>query len=129
MALTVEIVTPRAVAWKGEALDVQAPGELGEFGVFPRHIPFLTTLRAGLVKVNTAAGKKVFVVGSGFAEAGPDRVVILADSCEDAGTVDKAAAAAELAAAEQVLKSAAWGSAEAVTAERKAAMARARLSA
>lgn len=82
MALSVEIVTPRAVAWKGVAVDVQAPGELGEFGVLPQHIPFLTVLRPGLVKVRTAEGLLKFQVGAGFAEAGPDRVVILADSCE-----------------------------------------------
>lgn len=82
-ALHVEIVTPRKIAWKGEAQDVQAPGELGEFGVLPRHIPFLTVLAPGVVKVKTDAGLKRFQVGAGFAEAGPDRVVILADTCEE----------------------------------------------
>ncbi|MES2638808.1 MAG: F0F1 ATP synthase subunit epsilon [Myxococcota bacterium] len=81
--LHVEIVTPRKVAWKGTALDVQAPGELGEFGVLPRHIPFLTVLAPGVVKVRTAAGLLRFQVGAGFAEAGPDRVVLLTDSCDE----------------------------------------------
>jgi F-type H+-transporting ATPase subunit epsilon len=83
--LHVEIVTPRKIAWKGEAADVQAPGELGEFGVLPRHIPFLTVLAPGVVKVKTDQGTKRFQVGAGFAEAGPDRVVILADTCEELG--------------------------------------------
>ena len=81
--LHVEIVTPRAVAWKGTATDVQAPGGMGEFGVLPRHIPFLTTLAPGVVKVKTASGPKRFQVGAGFVEAGPDRVVLLAESCEE----------------------------------------------
>lgn len=80
--LHVEIVTPRAIAWTGTATDVQAPGGLGEFGVLPLHIPFLTTLAPGVVKVRTAQGLKRFQVGAGFCEAGPDRVVLLADSCE-----------------------------------------------
>lgn len=129
MAIAVEIVTPRAVAWSGDAQDVQAPGELGEFGVLPRHIPFLTTLRPGLVKIATGGGRLVFVVGGGFAEAGPDRVTLLVESCEEAGAVNKTAAQADLEAAEAVLKTAAAGSAEQLTAQRKAAMARARLSA
>lgn len=83
--LHVEIVTPRKVAWKGTALDVQAPGELGEFGVLPRHIPFLTVLSPGVVKVRSASGVLRFQVGAGFAEAGPDRVVLLVDSCEELG--------------------------------------------
>ena len=83
MAVQVEIVTPRAVAWKGEAESVQVPGELGEFGVLPRHIPLLSTLRPGTVTVHLQGGStKKYQVGTGFAEAGPDRVVILTESCE-----------------------------------------------
>jgi F-type H+-transporting ATPase subunit epsilon len=81
--LHVEIVTPRKVAWKGTATDVQAPGELGEFGVLPRHIPFLTVLQPGIVKVRGPSGVLRFQVGAGFAEAGPDRVVLLVDSCDE----------------------------------------------
>ncbi len=83
MALEVRIVTPRKVVWEGTANAVQAPGELGEFGVLPKHIPYLTTLRPGPVTVDTAQGKLVFHVGVGFAEAGPDRVTILAETCEE----------------------------------------------
>ena len=83
MALDVRIVTPRKVAWEGQADSVQAPGFLGEFGVLPKHIPYLTTLRPGPVTVHTSDGKKKFMVGVGFAEAGPDRVTILTETCEE----------------------------------------------
>lgn len=83
-ALHVEIVTPRAVVWKGEAESVQAPGEAGEFGVLPSHIPFLTPLRPGVVTVRSSQGTKRYQVTTGFAEAGPDRVVILTESCTEA---------------------------------------------
>ena len=83
MSLQVSIVTPRAVVWKGEAKSVQAPGELGEFGVLPKHIPFLSTLKPGTLTVEDAQGVTVkYTIGTGFAEAGPDRVVILTESCE-----------------------------------------------
>jgi len=126
-SLSVQIVTPNAVAWSGTASDVQAPGLLGEFGVFPRHIPFLTVLVPGVATVRTAEGVKRFVVGGGFAEAGPDRVVLLADSCEDLATVDKSAAQKDLAAAEAAIASSAHGSVERTLAEKKAALARAKL--
>ncbi|MFZ5482329.1 MAG: ATP synthase F1 subunit epsilon [Myxococcota bacterium] len=80
--LDVRIVTPKSVAYTGKASDVQAPGELGEFGVLPQHIPFLTTLKPGVVTVRGPEGTRKFKVGAGFAEAGPDRVVILAETCE-----------------------------------------------
>lgn len=82
MALEVSIVTPRAVVWKGQADSVQAPGELGEFGVLPKHIPFLSTLRPGTLTVHAGGTAKKYTIGTGFAEAGPDRVVILTESCE-----------------------------------------------
>ena len=79
--LSVEIVTPRAVAWSGAASDVRAPGLLGEFGVYPKHIPYLTVLVPGVVRVRSNGVVKAFAVGEGFAEAGPDRIVLLCDSC------------------------------------------------
>lgn len=82
MALNVQIVTPRGIAFSGSVQDVQAPGELGEFGVLPGHIPFLTTLRPGTLALRNSDGVKKFTIGAGFAEAGPDRVVVLTESCE-----------------------------------------------
>ena len=126
--LSVEIVTPRAIAWSGTASDVQAPGLLGEFGVYPKHIPYLTVLKPGVVKVRANGQVKAFVVGEGFAEAGPDRVVLLCDSCEALEGVDKDAARRELAEAEAVLKVAAHGTPEHTVASKKQVMARAKLS-
>ena len=81
--LDVQIVTPRKVAWQGKADGVQAPGSEGEFGVLPGHIPFLTTLKAGVVTVKAEGGTRRFSTGPGFAEAGPERIVLLVDSCEE----------------------------------------------
>jgi F-type H+-transporting ATPase subunit epsilon len=127
MSLSVQIVTPRAVAWSGTASDVQAPGLLGEFGVFPKHIPFLTVLAPGIARVRVDGKVKAFAVGEGFAEAGPDRVVLLVDSCEALEDVDRAAAQKDLADAEAVLRTAADGTVEHTQAVRKAKLARARL--
>ena len=84
MALKIQIVTPRGVAHSGEVADVQAPGELGEFGVLPGHIPVLTALRPGTLTLRSNDGARKFAIGAGFAEAGPDRVVILTESCGEA---------------------------------------------
>lgn len=82
MALNVRIVTPRKIVFEGVAEGVQAPGELGEFGVLQRHIPLVTTLCAGTVVLH-GTPKRVFRVGVGFAEAGPDRVTLLVETCEE----------------------------------------------
>lgn len=103
MSLTVEIVTPAKVAWKGEATEVQAPGLAGEFGALPDHAAMLAVTRAGVVTVHTAAGAQRMVVGTGFAEVGPGQITLLVDLCEPAESVDKDAAQADLSAAEEAL--------------------------
>ena len=129
MGLAVEIVTPAAVAWQGDAVEVQAPGLAGEFGALVDHAPMLAVTRAGVVSVHTEGGVDRMVVGAGFAEVGPDRVTLLVDLCESASDVDKSAASEALAAAEAVLSSADPQSDEWARARREADLAAARLEA
>ena len=103
MALNLEIVTPDRRAWKGEAVLVQIQGTEGEFGVLEQHAKLLGTTRPGLVTIDSSGEAIRLVVGSGFAEVGSDGLTLLVDSCEEAGTYDKAQAATDLAEAEQLL--------------------------
>ena len=127
MSIHVEIVTPTAVAFAGEATEVRAPGFLGEFGVLPGHSPFLSVVKPGVVTVQTSEGEHRFVVGQGFVEAGPDRLVVLTDSFEMAADVDKAAAKALLETSEKALATADPSGGDFKNAERDAMLARARL--
>jgi F-type H+-transporting ATPase subunit epsilon len=129
MALNVDIVTPEKIVYSGPADGVSAPGVLGEFDVLPEHALFLSLLRAGTVTVRSKGAAKRFVVGRGFAEAGPQRVVVLVDSCEAADSVDKAAAQALLQRAEAVILDSAPDTEERLAAERDVELARARLEA
>ena len=129
MPLAVEIVTPAAVAWEGEAEEVQAPGLLGEFDALPDHAAMLAVTRAGVVTVHAADGARRMVVGTGFAEVGPDQITLLVDLCEPAEDVDKEAAKAALAAAEDTLASADPSTDEWARARKEADLAAARLEA
>jgi F-type H+-transporting ATPase subunit epsilon len=105
MALNLDIVTPQKQVFSGEAREVRAPGWLGEFGVMPGHANLLSIVRAGVITIAASEGERRFVVGRGFAEAGPERVVILTEVCEAAEDVDRDAAAADLSEAESELAS------------------------
>ncbi|MFK7927288.1 MAG: ATP synthase F1 subunit epsilon [Myxococcota bacterium] len=94
--LQVDIVTPERLVYSGTASEVRAPGWEGEFEVLPGHTLFLSLLHGGVLRLNTPEGEKRFVVGRGFAEAGPDRVTILTDRCVAPEDVDKDAARASL---------------------------------
>ncbi len=127
MAVSVEIVTPTRVAWKGEADQVEAPGLQGEFGVLPSHAALLAAVRAGVVTIHQGGTSTRMVVGPGFAEVASGEMTLLVDLCEDGSDVDKAQAAQDLAAAENILGAASPDSREFVEASRNAALAAARL--
>ena len=129
MGLQLTIVTPARIAFDGTADEVQAPGWAGEFGVKPDHASLLTLLRPGTVTVHEGGGQRKFLVGKGVAEAGPDRLTLLVDLCEEPGDVDKDAARADLEAAQAELKTTAPGTTERQLVEDRIALAQARVSA
>ena len=99
-----EVVTPEKIVVSEEAQIVASPGSLGEFGVLSGHTPFLTTLKTGMIRYTDAAGKENFVfVSSGFAEALPDKVTVLAESAEVSSDIDVSRAKEALARAEKRL--------------------------
>ena len=77
--IALEIVTPKGTALKADVDEVTAPSVEGEFGVLPGHLPLLAALKTGLVTYRQGSDSKKCAVGRGFAEAGPDKMVILPD--------------------------------------------------
>ena len=78
-----EVVTPQRKILAVEVESVIAPGTEGYLGILPRHAPLLTTLKSGVVYYRKVGGKtERIAVSGGFMEAGPDKVIILADTAE-----------------------------------------------
>jgi F-type H+-transporting ATPase subunit epsilon len=90
--LHVDIVTVEGRRFEGDADFVVAPGSEGELGVLPRHVPLLTPLAAGQVKVRNDGQEQFFFVSGGFLDVRPDRVTVLADAAERAEDIDEARA-------------------------------------
>ncbi len=86
--LQLDIVTPSGSVFSGEVTEVTASGSEGEFGVLPDHAPLVTTLRSGLLSCVQDGKRENFFVSWGYAEAGPSKVVILADSAEHIEDID-----------------------------------------
>jgi F-type H+-transporting ATPase subunit epsilon len=101
----VDIVSPEGQLFAGEATMVFAPGVEGEIGVAPRHAPLLTTLTAGVVRVQSEGhDEQSFYVGGGALEIQPHRVSVLADTAARARDLDEAAAQAAKARAEEAVR-------------------------
>jgi F-type H+-transporting ATPase subunit epsilon len=91
--MLLEIVAPSRQVVRSERVDeVIAPGSEGEFGVLPGHTPFLTTLKAGELSYREGTEWHHLAVDWGYAEVGPNRVIILAEGADRASEIDLAEA-------------------------------------
>ncbi len=105
--LKLEIVTPNGLILSEEVDEVVCSGSEGEFGVLPGHVPFFTTLKIGMLTYKKGNEARFVFVNWGYAEVGPDRVMVLADSAEKSEDIDVERAKAAMKRAEERLKQAA----------------------
>jgi F-type H+-transporting ATPase subunit epsilon len=102
--LRLEIVTPEATAYSEDVEMVTLPGVEGELGVYPNHVPLLTTLNPGELRV-LKGGKETFLaIGEGFVEITGNSVSVLTDMALDVAGIDENAAEAAVARAKAALK-------------------------
>lgn len=86
--LRLVIVTPYGQVLSEDVEEVTAPGSEGEFGVFPGHMPFFTTLKIGILTYKKDGQTYYVFINSGYAEVTHDKVIITADSAERAEDID-----------------------------------------
>jgi F-type H+-transporting ATPase subunit epsilon len=99
-----EVVTPYGLILNEDVDEVTAAGSEGEFGVLPGHAPFVTTLKVGMLTYKKGSEVSYIFVNSGYADVGPDKVVVLADSAEKSEYIDVERAKAAMKRAEERLK-------------------------
>lgn len=100
--IKVDVVSAEENIFSGEAELVSLPGTSGELGIMPGHIPVITLVRPGFVRIHRSGEsevEQVFVAG-GVLEVQPDRVTVLADTAIRSKDLDEAKAKEALAKAE-----------------------------
>src|SRR5687767_11393441 len=90
--IRLRIVTPSRLMLDEEVDEVTAIGELGEFGVLPNHMAFLSTLVPGELSYKQGATKRVLAVSGGYAEVLDNVMTVLAPAAEFAAEIDSARA-------------------------------------
>ncbi len=104
----VDVVSAEASIFEGEAEFVALPGESGELGIYPQHMPLITRIRPGAVRIkvaNRADEEFVFVAG-GILEVQPHRVTVLADTAIRGKDLDEAKAAEAVKKAQEAMANA-----------------------
>jgi F-type H+-transporting ATPase subunit epsilon len=103
----VDVVSAEESIFSGEAKFVALPGEAGELGIYPRHTPLITRIKAGSVRIEKADGSEEFIfVAGGLLEVQPNCVTVLSDTAVRGKDLDDEKANAAKAAAEEALKNA-----------------------
>lgn len=92
--LKVTIVTPSGVKEEYDVRHARAPGSEGDFGVLPGHLPFMTGLRIGAIRLDTDTGQVVWATVGGYVEVLDDVITILAENADRADRIDVARAEA-----------------------------------
>ena len=106
--IKVDVVSAEEHIFSGEAELVSLPGTSGELGIMPGHLPLITLIRPGFVRVHVPGEQEPeqsFVAG-GVLEVQPEQVTVLADTAVRSKDLDEARAKEALAAAEAARASA-----------------------
>ena len=84
-----KIVTPEKLVYENEIYQVSIPTTSGEITVLPNHIPLVSVLAVGELKIVDKEGDHPYAVAGGFLEVqGKNKVIILADKVERADYID-----------------------------------------
>jgi F-type H+-transporting ATPase subunit epsilon len=103
MALILEIVTPEARVYSDTVDHVVIPTVEGEIGVLPGHLPLLSQVADGELRVTKGSTTEALVVGDGFVEIQGDKVSILAEHAIEENQIDEDAVEKAMERAQQAL--------------------------
>ena len=104
--LHVDVVSAEESIYAGEAEFVVLPGEAGELGIYPRHTPLITRIKAGEVRIKPADGgeEELIFVAGGILEVQPKAITVLADTAIRGQDLDEAKALEAKKLAEEALQ-------------------------
>ena len=88
--LTLEIVTPSAVAYSRDVEMVTLPAVDGQIGVYPQHVPLMTRIVPGEIVVRRDGRDEYLAVGEGLVEITARQVAIVTDMAIAAENIDEA---------------------------------------
>ncbi|MCB1914319.1 MAG: F0F1 ATP synthase subunit epsilon [Rhodocyclaceae bacterium] len=106
MTVHVDVVSAEEQVFSGLAEFVALPGEVGELGILPGHMPLITRIKPGAVRLklpNQSDEELIFVAG-GLLEVQPGLVTVLADTAIRGKDLDEAKAADAKRLAEEAMQ-------------------------
>lgn len=89
LLLRLELVAPVGRVFEGDVQMVVLPATTGEIGILPRHASLVAQLTIGRLRALLPDGEwMTFAVAEGFAKVQFNKVIVLADTAEEASQID-----------------------------------------
>lgn len=88
MTLNVRVIAPDRTVWDAKAEEVILPSSTGQLGILTGHIPLLTALDIGVMRVRIEKDWIPIVLLGGFAEVENNIITILVNGAEEASDID-----------------------------------------
>ncbi len=88
MTLNIRVIAPDRTVWNAEAKEVILPSSTGQLGILTGHIPLLTALDIGVMRVRIEKDWIPIVLLGGFAEVENNTITILVNGAEEGSDID-----------------------------------------
>jgi F-type H+-transporting ATPase subunit epsilon len=83
MSLKIRVITPDRIVWNTSGDEVVLPSTTGQLGILTSHIPLMTSLEIGTLRVKVGENWKPIIVLGGFAEVLDDEITVLVNGVEE----------------------------------------------
>ena len=84
----VEIRTPEQLIYEGDVTSIRAPGVEGNFEILAGHLPFLTALDIGEIRIRESESPQLMAISGGVFEVLRTGVTALVETAEWASEID-----------------------------------------
>jgi F-type H+-transporting ATPase subunit epsilon len=90
--IRIDVVSAEESIYSGDAEFVVLPGIMGELGIYPRHAPLITQIKAGTVRIKLPGKdeEELVYVQGGILEVQPHHINVLSDTAIRAADLDEA---------------------------------------
>nr|QVY58402.1 ATP synthase epsilon subunit [Kappaphycus striatus] len=88
MTLNIRVIAPDKTVWDANAEEVILPSSTGQLGILTGHIPLLTALDIGVMRVRIDKEWQPLILLGGFAEIESDKITILVNGVEETSNLD-----------------------------------------
>nr|AEX10192.1 ATP synthase CF1 epsilon subunit [California macrophylla] len=106
MTLNLCVLTPNRILWDSEVKEIILSTDSGQIGVLPNHVPIVTGIDIGILKIRLNDQWFTMALMGGFARIVNNEITVLAHDAEKGSDIDPQEAQQTLQIAEDSLRKA-----------------------